>query len=72
MLLDPLEPRVLMAYMYYISPLGNDANSGTSTGSAFRSVARVNQLDLNAGDRVLFQGGQTFSGELDFTQQDSG
>jgi hypothetical protein len=59
-LLEPVEPRLLLT-TYYVSPSGNDAASGTSTSTPFRTISRINALDLNAGDKVLFQGGQTFS-----------
>jgi hypothetical protein len=57
---EAVEPRLLLA-TYYVSPAGNDAADGTSTGTAWQSVERVNAQDLNGGDKVLFQGGQTFS-----------
>jgi hypothetical protein len=62
---EPLEDRTLMS-TYYISPSGNDANKGTSTSSAWKSIAKVNSTHFNAGDSVLFQGGQTFYGQLQF------
>src|SRR2546428_13415381 len=48
---------------YYVSPSGADGNAGTSSGSAWRTVHRVNNASLQAGDSVLFEGGQTFSDE---------
>jgi hypothetical protein len=60
---EPLEDRTLMS-TYYISPSGNDANSGTSTSYPWKSIAKVNETLFSAGDNVLFQGGQTFSGSL--------
>ncbi|GAB3779600.1 hypothetical protein GCM10028818_30420 [Spirosoma horti] len=49
---------------YYVANLGNDANDGRSVTSPFRSLNRVNQLNLQAGDSVLFRRGDTFSGTL--------
>lgn len=49
---------------YYVSASGSDAASGTSTTSAWRNVARVNSASLGAGDTVLFEGGQSFTGIL--------
>ena len=46
---------------YYVSPSGSDSNSGTSPGSAWRSVGRVNRATLRPGDGVLFEGGASFS-----------
>jgi hypothetical protein len=61
--IEPLEGRQLMS-TYYVSSSGSDSASGTSTGSAWKSVNRVNSQTLRAGDKVLFAGGQTFSGSL--------
>jgi len=57
---------------YYVSPDGNDASSGSSLATPWRSIARVNSARLHPGDTVLFQGGQTFSGKLYFTSAVSG
>jgi len=46
---------------YYVSPSGNDNNSGTSPSEAWQTIDRVNDVDLDAGDSVLFEGGQTFT-----------
>ncbi len=62
--LEPLEGRAMMSATYYVSPTGNDANSGTSTSAPWKSIAKVNAESLHAGDDVLFQGGQTFGGNL--------
>jgi hypothetical protein len=51
---------------YYFSTSGSDSNRGTSPGSPFLSITKANSLVLKAGDRILFQGGQTFSGGLSF------
>ena len=48
------------AATYYVSPGGSDAGSGTSPASAWRTVNKVNNARLAAGDTVLFQGGATF------------
>lgn len=48
---------------YYVSASGSDSNSGTSPGSAWRTVQRVDQASLQPGDGVLFEGGATFSDE---------
>jgi hypothetical protein len=56
-----------MATDYYVSPSGNDSNNGTSQSSAWRTIARVQQLQyvLQPGDRILFERGASFSGQLD-------
>jgi len=49
---------------YYVSPTGNDTNDGTSTATAWQTVAKVNATTFVRGDSVLFQGGQTFTGTM--------
>jgi hypothetical protein len=47
---------------YYVdSAVGNDAHAGTSPATAWQTIQHVNGRSLLAGDRVLFQGGQTFT-----------
>jgi hypothetical protein len=58
---------------YYVDGLnGNDQHTGTSTQEAWQSIARINEVDFDPGDQVLFAGGQTFTGTLLFEQNDSG
>lgn len=49
------------AATYYVSPTGNDSNSGTSQSAPWRTVTRVDNASLAPGATVLFQGGATFS-----------
>jgi len=58
--------------VYYVCKVGNDALSGDSEASAWRSIERVNRADLGPGDVILFRGGEEFAGTLRFTKQDSG
>lgn len=53
-----LAPAAGATTTYYVSSSsGNDGNSGTSPGSAFRTIAKVNTLNLQPGDQVrLFCG----------------
>lgn len=44
---------------YYVSNAGNDLNSGFA-GSPWRTIAKVNSFALAAGDRVLFNKGDTW------------
>src|SRR5882672_9397262 len=50
--------------VFYVSPSGQDTNSGSSSATAWRTINRVNSQTLHAGDQVLFQGGATFSGTI--------
>ncbi|MCD6018163.1 MAG: right-handed parallel beta-helix repeat-containing protein [Bacteroidetes bacterium] len=54
----------LNATTYYLSPSGNDANSGTSISQAWRTINKINSSTLAAGDIVLFQGGGIFTGSI--------
>ncbi|HEV3053113.1 MAG TPA: right-handed parallel beta-helix repeat-containing protein [Solirubrobacteraceae bacterium] len=47
---------------YYVSPSGSDSNAGTSPDAPWRTIRRVNDARLAAGDRVLFAGGARFAG----------
>jgi len=58
---------------YYVDPVqGNDESSGSSPGTAWKSIERVNRQKLNPGDSVLFSGGESFDGTLLFDSLDSG
>lgn len=46
---------------YYVdSAAGNDSNSGTSTTSPWRTIAKVNATNFAAGDHILFKKGDTW------------
>ncbi len=51
---------------YYISASGNDANSGTSSSSPWKSISKVNSASsgMAAGDSILFRRGDVFYGGL--------
>jgi len=52
---------------YYVSNSGDDANSGTSTSTPWRTIGKVqsNLSNLKPGDSVLFQRGGIWFEELD-------
>lgn len=52
------------AATFYISPGGNDADAGTSAGAAWRTIGKVNATTFQPGDKILFEGGQTFAGGI--------
>lgn len=46
---------------YYVdSKGGDDSNDGTAEGKAFRTLDKVNALDLEPGDTVLLKKGSVF------------
>jgi len=55
------------AATYYVSPTGSDSNNGTSTSTPWQTITKVNSAHFVAGDSILFQGGQTFTGALVFS-----
>ena len=53
------------ATSYYVSSsTGNDANAGTSAGSAWQTVAKVNGQTFAAGDSILFRRGDVWNESL--------
>jgi len=48
---------------YYVSTSGNDDADGLSVTTPFKTVAKVNALDLQPGDKVLFKCGDTWRAE---------
>jgi len=61
-----------LALTYYVSPSGNDSHSGTSTQTAWQKIDKVNTIELNPGDKVLFEGGHDYPGNLLLTAEDAG
>lgn len=54
---------------FYVNAItGNDQNEGNSPDKAWKTIKRVNQHSFQAGDHILFQAGQTFSGMLKLHQ----
>jgi hypothetical protein len=50
---------------YYLdADTGNNGNTGTSEGAAWRNLSRANSHTFAPGDRLLLKRGQTFSGFL--------
>lgn len=43
---------------------GNDSNNGTAAATPFLTIAKVNSLSLNPGDKVLFRRGCTWREQL--------
>ena len=57
---------------FYVSPEGNDSNSGTSPGSAWQSINKVNSIEFEPGHHILFEGGRTFNGTIVLDSNDHG
>lgn len=50
---------------YFVSSInGNDANDGLSENTAFKSLLKINELEINAGDEILLQKGSVFENEF--------
>jgi hypothetical protein len=69
--MEPLEERRFLS-TYYVSNSGSDSAAGTSTSTAWKTINRVNAQVLKAGDKVLFAGGQTFTGGLYVPSKEGG
>jgi len=54
--------------IYYISATGNDLANGTTTGTPWQTLTKVNSTTFSAGDQILFQRGCTFYGSLTINQ----
>src|SRR4051812_28578006 len=47
---------------YFISAAGSDSNSGTSSSTPWKSLAKINATVLKPGDTVSFRRGDTWTG----------
>jgi hypothetical protein len=56
---------------YYVSLAGNDADPGTQA-RPFKSLARVNRIQLRAGDFVYLKSGEVFKGSIVIDSADRG
>lgn len=63
-----LQANQAFAATYFIAANGNDKNNGTSISSPFKTIARLNKLMLQPGDRIYFRRGDVFRGELKIKQ----
>jgi hypothetical protein len=50
------------ATTYYIAAAGSDANSGTSSGAPWQTIAKVNGSTFSPGDSILFNRGDAWYG----------
>jgi hypothetical protein len=68
---EPIKTRLtnietqLSTQIFYVSPNGNDANTGLATDQAWATIARVNAAtEVGPGDSVAFFGGVEYQGTL--------
>jgi hypothetical protein len=54
----------LSAADYHVSPSGDDGADGLTPATAWRSLSRANEVTLQPGDRLLFQSGGRWTGQL--------
>jgi uncharacterized repeat protein (TIGR01451 family) len=54
---------------YFVSTSGNDSNNGLTTSTPFKTIAKVNALNLQPGDKVLFKCGEVWRGEMLFVSK---
>ena len=57
---------------YYLSQNGNDNNDGRKKNAAWKSIKKINETEFNPGDSILFEGTQTFQGNIVFDEYDLG
>ncbi len=50
--------------VYYVSPNGNDSNSGKSPSAAWKTLAKVSATTFKSGDVILFERGAEFRGKI--------
>ena len=58
------KPVVVATRDIYVANAGVDGTGDGTIGAPYATIGKVNGLTLNAGDRVWFKGGDTFSGTL--------
>lgn len=63
-LLASCSSQVTHTNYYFDSANGNDANSGTSVQTPFKSLAKLKELTLKGGDSVLLKSGTVFTEKL--------
>ncbi|MCH4824005.1 right-handed parallel beta-helix repeat-containing protein [Gramella lutea] len=56
---------------YFISSTGVDSNTGLSPDDAWKSIEKLNEIQFQPGDQILFKGGEEFSGNLNLDSEDA-
>ena len=57
--------------VYYVSAEGDDANDGITPETPIKTLSKASSLSLKAGDSVLFRKGDTFTGNLSYSNLDA-
>ncbi len=52
------------ATVYYVSNTGSDAANGTTTGTPWQTITKVNAASFNPGDQILFKKGGSWNERL--------
>ena len=52
------------ATVYFVSPNGDDSRSGVAATQAWKTLDKINQFALQPGDKVLFESGGLWNGQL--------
>jgi hypothetical protein len=52
------EKESIQAVTYYVSSRGNDKANGKSPATAWLTIDKINKLELNPGDSVVFEAGK--------------
>lgn len=68
----PPRPPVKGALTFYVSPEGDDDQDGLSEATAWRTLARADQVPFRPGDRLRLKGGERFVGGLTIGAGDAG
>jgi hypothetical protein len=61
----------IKAQTFYVSPNGNDGNSGNSISSAWKTISKVNSTALSPGTTILFEAGYTYPGSIELDASDA-
>ena len=56
--------------VYYVSSEGDDTNDGLTPETPIKTLSKASSLSLKAGDSVLFKKGDTFTGNLSYSNLD--
>src|SRR4249920_2091892 len=56
---------------YFVSSGGSDANAGTSIGTAWATLTKVNNTIFLPGDALYFESGKTFNGSINLLGSDA-